>query len=196
MCRLNYPLHNGALESRIVPEYQSLTDDEILHLAEQREQLTEDARLVLEGELQRRRLSSSDVDSYKTERVALENAYELKRLTRFYIRNVGLGKKFLGKTNRHRDPSGDFEQYDSTLWFVALWFPIFPIATYTVRRNLERWWGGVSASKERPLERHPRNWEQILLTWTKAVLVLWAIVLLLRHPWWLAYVLRKLRGAS
>ena len=159
-----------------MPEYQHLTDDEILHLAENRDQLTEDARLVLDGELHRRKLSSSDIDSYRTERVAAEEAEKLKRLTRFYIHRVGLGKKFLGKTNRRRDPSGDFEHYDTTLWFVALWFPIFPIATYTIRRDLERWWGGVSASDEIPLERHPRNWEQILLTWIKTVLLLFALI--------------------
>jgi hypothetical protein len=46
-----------------VADYQNLTDDEILHLAEDREHLTEDARLVLDGELQRRGLSPSDIDS-------------------------------------------------------------------------------------------------------------------------------------
>lgn len=174
-----------------MPEYQDLTDDEILHLAEEREQLTEDARQLLDYELERRKLSSSEINSYVVERLAFEHSEKMKRAVPSYIGDVGRGKKFLGKTNRHRDPSGDFEQYDTTLWFVALWFPVFPIATYTVRRVLERWWGGVSASKERPRERHPRNWEQIVLTWTKAMVVLWAIVLLLRHPWWLAYVLKK-----
>jgi hypothetical protein len=53
-----------------VADYQNLTDDEILHLAEDREHLTEDARLVLDGELQRRGLSPSDIDSYRADRVA------------------------------------------------------------------------------------------------------------------------------
>lgn len=108
-----------------------------------------------------------------------------------YIPNLGLGTKFLGKTNRRRDTSGSFEQYDSTLWFVVLWFPIFPIATFTVKRDLERWMGFTASSDEVAIERQPRNWEQILLTWVKAALFVLAICFLflslLRHPEWLKH---------
>jgi hypothetical protein len=48
------------------------------------------------------------------------------------------------------------------------------------------------ASNEIAIERHPRNWEQILLTWGKAALVVLALrltfLLLLRHPEWLRRV--------
>ena len=110
-------------------EYQHLTVDELLHLAEKREQLTDEARLALDSELSRRGLSPSDTDAYRIEREAADNAEKMKRVVRFYIPNVGLGKKFLGKADRLRDPSGLFEQYDGTLWFVILWFPVFAIAT-------------------------------------------------------------------
>ena len=173
-------------------EYQHLTEDELLHLAKEREQLTDDARLALDTELSRRSLWPSDVEAYRVERETADETEKLKRVARFYIHRVGLGKKFLGKAKRHRDPSGLFERYNATLWFVILWVPIFPIATYTVRRDLERWWGGVSASDEIALERHPRNWEQILLTWVKAASVLLALrlifLLLLRHPQWLKHL--------
>jgi hypothetical protein len=158
-----------------VPDYQHLTDDELLHLAEDRDELTDDARFTLDAELSQRRLSSSDIDSYRTERLAVENAEKLKHAPRPLIPDVGLGKKFYGKTNRRRDPEGNFEQYAATLWFIVFWFPVFPIATYTVRREFERWWGGVSASEEIPIERHPRNWGQILLTWVKATALLFAL---------------------
>jgi len=103
-----------------------------------------------------------------------------------------LGKKFFGKTNRHGNPETLFEQYDTTLWFVVLWFPFFPIATYTVRTDLERWLGMLVDSDPVAIERHARNWEQILLTWVKAVLVVLALrltfLLLLRHPEWLRHL--------
>jgi len=51
-----------------MPGYQGLTDDELLHLGEESDQLTEEARLELEAELSRRKLSSRDVDSYRLER--------------------------------------------------------------------------------------------------------------------------------
>lgn len=146
-----------------MPEYQNLTQGELLHLAEEREQLTDEARLALDGELSRRKLSSSDIDSFRLQREAADKADRLKRAAPSYIHSVGLGKKFFGKTNRHRDTERRFEQYDTTLWFVVLWFPVFPIAAYTVRRDLERWLGMLVASDPVAVERHPRNWEQILL---------------------------------
>jgi len=170
-------------------EYQNLKADELLHLAEEREQLTDEARLSLDAELSRRGLSPSDIESYRLQCAAADKAYKLSRAAPQYISHVGLGRKFLGKSNRRRDPSGLTEQYDTTLWFVVLWFPVFPIATFTVRRELERWLGMQVASDAVAVERHPRSWEQILLTWVKAATVLLALrlafPLLLHHPAWL-----------
>lgn len=103
-----------------------------------------------------------------------------------------MGKKFFGKTNRKLDQDSRFESYDSTLWFVALWFPIFPIATYTVRRHSGKWLRFTFAPGPLAIERHARNWEQIFSTWIKAVLVLWAIILVVRHAEWLAYLLKRI----
>jgi hypothetical protein len=175
-----------------MPDYHQLTADELLQLAEEREQLTQEARLALDGELNRRKLSPSDIDSYRVQREEGDKADLLKRAVPRSVPRVGLGKKFLGKTNRRREASGLSEEYETTLWFVVLWFPIFPIATFTVKRELERWLGLTVASSEVAIQRHPRNWEQILLTWVKAALVVLALrftfQLLLRHPEWLRHV--------
>jgi hypothetical protein len=173
-------------------EYQYLTVDELLNLVADREQLTEEARVALDSELIRRRLFPSDIAAYRLQRADADNADKLKRATPDLILSGGFGKKFLGKANRHRDPSGLFEQYDATLWFVVLWFPVFPIASYTVRREFERWLGMVVPSEAVALERHPRNWEQILLTWVKAAFLLLALrlafLLLVRHPDWSRHI--------
>src|SRR5580698_7533251 len=97
-------------------EYQRLTDDELLHLGEQKDQLTEEARVGLEGELSRRKLSSSDIGSYRVLREAAEKTDQLKRAAPWYA--YGVGQRFFGKANRQRDANGAFEQYDATLWFV------------------------------------------------------------------------------
>jgi hypothetical protein len=175
-------------------EYQHLTEDELLNLAEERDQLTDEARLTLDTELARRKLSIADIESYRLQRNTDDKEDKLRRPQ--YIPRWGLGKKFLGKTNHHRDASEHFEVYDSTLWFVVLWFPVFPIATYSVRRDLERWWGGISASNEIPIERHPRNWEQIFLTWIKTMLVLWVVILLFNHPEWLRHLAKAIPRIS
>lgn len=175
-----------------MPRYQGLTDDELLHLGEESDQLTEEARLELEAELSRRKLSSRDVDSYRLEREVAEKSDELKRATPKFVHHGGVGQMFFGKGNRRRDPSGLFEQYDATLWFVVFWFPVFQIATYTVRRDFSRRLGISWAGNEVASERHPRNWEQILLTWVKAgafvVILRLAFLLVVRHPGWLRHL--------
>lgn len=176
-------------------EYQHLTADELLHLAEERETLTDEARVSLEAELSRRRLNPSDIESHRVQNLVADNLDQLNRTAPQLIFHAGFGKKFMGKSNRRRDPSGLFEQYETTLWFVVLWFPVFPIATFTVRRELERWLGMLVASDAVAVERHPRNWEQILLTWVKATAVLLALrlafLLLLHHPEWLKRIFSK-----
>jgi hypothetical protein len=175
-------------------QYEHLTEDELLHVANEREQLTDEARLALDSELRRRNLSTPEINSYKQKCADDNKADELRRARRQVIHNGGLGKKFLGTTNCRRDPSGLFELCESTLWFVVLWFPVYPIATYTVRRDLERWMGKVFASSEIALERHPRNWEMILFTWVKASVFVLALrllfLILLHHPEWLRRLLK------
>jgi hypothetical protein len=180
MCPLNWAM----------PEYQRLTDDELLHLGEQKDQLTEEGRVGLEGELSRRKLSSSDIGSYRVLREAADKADQLKRAAPRYA--YGVGQRFFGKANRQRDANGAFEQYDATLWFVIFWLPVFPIATFTVRRDLERWLGFSWAGSEVAIERRPRNWEQILLTWVKAAACVFVLrlvfLLVVRHPDWLRHI--------
>jgi len=148
-----------------VPEYQHLTNDEFLQIAEEQDRLTDEDGWRSTFELSRRRLSSADVRTYRRGRKAAEHAEDLPRARSQYISfKAGLGKKFFAKSNRRRDPDGQFEQYDSTLWFVVLWFPVFPIATYTVRRTFKRWLRIDWAGDEVASKRHPRDWRQILLT--------------------------------
>ena len=109
------------------------------------------------------------------------------------IPNLGLGKKLLGKTNCRRDPSDLFELYESTLWFVILWFPVYRFVKYTVRRDLERWLDMVFTFNEIALDRHPRNWVMILLTLVKASAFVLALrlmfLLVLHYPEWLKRLL-------
>jgi hypothetical protein len=101
--------------------YQHLTEDELFELADEKEQLTDEARIALESELSRRNLSTAEVNAYKRQRADDNKADKLRRARRQVIPNLGLGKRFLGKrflgkTNCRRDPSDLFELYESTLW--------------------------------------------------------------------------------
>jgi hypothetical protein len=181
----------------LIPEYQYLTTDEVLRIASQKEQLTDEARMTLETELARRKLSDEEVQSYKVEYLAAERVEKARSANRIFgpswSSHRGIGFKFLGKSNGRRDPSGRFEEYESTQWFIIFSFPVFPVATFTVRRVLSRRLGIVFKSEPHTIQRHPRNWEQILATWIKAVLILWAILLMLRHPEWLIYLFQRVK---
>jgi hypothetical protein len=184
----------------LIPEYQYLTTDEILRIASQKEQLTDEARMALETELTRRKLSDGEVQSYKEEYLAAERVEKVRAANRItgssWFSQRGVGFKFLGKSNGRRDPSGRVEEYESTQWFIIFWFPVYPVATFTVRRTLSRWLGIVPKSQPHTIQRHPRNWEQILTTWIKAALILWAILLLLRHPEWLVHLFKRVKEPS
>lgn len=146
-------------------QYHHLTDDELLHIAEDRAHLTDEARIALDSELSQSKLRSSYIHTYRVLREEAENADELERARPTYSFRSGLAKRFMGKANRRRDPGGSFEEYESTLWFAILFFPVFPIGTFTVRREFERWLGISWPGSEVAIERHPRDWNQILITW-------------------------------
>jgi len=141
-----------------MPEYQSLTDDEVLQIATEREQLTDDARSMLDSELALRKLSIKDVQSQK---IAYERAEKLERarlghkiLSQRTFSRRGFGINFFGKTNVRRDPAGHFEEYDATQWVVILWIPVFPVATCTVHRTRSRWLGLTFKSAPQIIARH------------------------------------------
>jgi hypothetical protein len=60
-------------------EYQLLTDDELLHLAEERNQRSDNARVSLDAVIRRRRLSPSDIDSYKLQSAEADTADKLRQ---------------------------------------------------------------------------------------------------------------------
>lgn len=165
-----------------MPEYHNLTEDELLHIAGERDQLTADARSQLDAELVRRRISEAEILSYGVEFKAADEA-ERARAKRMIsgssFDRSGIGTRFFGKSNLQRDPSGSFEEYDSTKWFVFLWFPVFPIGTFRVRRTISYLLGIPFKSYPEALERHTRDWEQILWTWIIAMSLLFAFIVVI-----------------
>jgi hypothetical protein len=146
-----------------------------MRLALERDQLTEEAQLALEVEICTRRISPIDLASFRTESLATQAEQD---------RNVGpittsahIGKRFFGRKNLSHDPRLRTEEFDTTLWFFALWFPIFPVGSYRIRRLYHRRFHFCQSDVFHVLKKYEaRDWEQILSTWIKAMLV----VLLLR----------------
>jgi hypothetical protein len=163
-----------------MPDYAQLTDDEITHLAEERSELTEEARQQLDSELRRRNITANDVAAYSAESQRLSEAPDSKLFTeRVYYH--GIGKKLFGMTNRSRAPDSDFEEFETTLWVVIFWLPVIPLSGYRVRRDVRRRWKYLFARRIWTVRKLPRNWEQILLTWIKAAALLLVAILIIRN---------------
>jgi hypothetical protein len=79
-----------------MPDYQYLTQDELLNLTQQRNQLTDEARLELDLELSKRGIGATEIVRYSRESLAQQKANErrIRRSSNFYeTRN----KRFIGK---------------------------------------------------------------------------------------------------
>ena len=162
-----------------MPQYEQLTDDEIVNLASQREFLTPEALPALDAELRRRNITPEALQSYQEDNDRIRKAEELR------IAKVGLyrgtGRKLFGKAHLSYDALSGYEEYDTTLWFVLLWFPLIPMARYTIkRRHRENWWEQIfSGGDFAVLRRLPLDWGQILATWAKAIAVVVALLVLI-----------------
>ena len=148
-----------------VEVYQRLSDDEILQLAADRENLLEEARQVLDGELRRRGLTASSITDYQADVEQAEMRQQLGNLP--FIFPYGLGKRLFGKRARVVNAGSKWEEFDTTLWMVIFWVPIVPIATYRVRRPLRKTLisNPLASYKFIAVSRRERDWRLILQTW-------------------------------
>ena len=162
-----------------LPDYHLLTDDELQALVGDRENLTEEAKQVLEAELKARNIHSADIARYKAETEKFRKADELDVGSLNTFR--GTGRKFYGKVNYKRDPISNDAEYDTTLWFALGYFPVFPIGSYRVREdNSGHWlWRFLRSTTPSVIQRNPLDWNQIVFTWIKAILTVLGLLALI-----------------
>jgi hypothetical protein len=80
-----------------MPEYQDLTEEELLHLAGERQQLTDEARFRLDAELSRRGISRKQIEAYESESRTLRE--EEQRDVGNVTTSGRIGKHFYGRSN-------------------------------------------------------------------------------------------------
>ena len=84
----------------------------------------------------------------------------------------GIGKKFYGKSNYAHDSQYQIEEFDTTFWFVLLYFPLIPLRSYRIRRKYRSPWNIFGSKTYQMVQRVPRKWGQIFFTWIKAIVIL------------------------
>lgn len=87
----------------------------------------------------------------------------------------GIGKKFYGKSNYAHDSQYQIEEFDTTFWFVLLYFPLIPLRSYRIRRKYRSRWNIFGSKTYQMVHRIPRKWGQIFFTWIKAIVILLAL---------------------
>lgn len=150
-----------------LPQYAIRSDDELMRLALDSRSLTEEARGVLTEELRKRKLDTPDqlnrfVDGEKHHKHLLD--IDIGDLV--LIVPHGVGRRAYGQTNA--EIIGTREEYDSTVFAVAFYFPLIPMGTYRFSRE-------QNSKLFQVLEKKPLNWTQIMLVWLKAIAILIAI---------------------
>ena len=159
-------------------EYQSKTDDELLRLALDSEQLTPEAGAALNDELARRR-----IDKHEQLEAFIQQEEERKEEQRrnsgnlFILHPYGVGRDRFGKAGCIYSPETGKERFKTTVFVVLLWLPLIPTGTFIVEKKRAFFSRQVTV-----LQRLPLDWEQVLKVWVVAsailLAVIWAVKLL------------------
>lgn len=95
----------------------------------------------------------------------------------------GIGTKHYGKENYVEFSDADDEEFDTTLWFVLFWIPIFPIKSYRIRQKSASYRYKLFPERDELgqsvltthfyiISEYKRNWKQIFKTYVSAFLIL------------------------
>jgi hypothetical protein len=148
-------------------QYEENSDEELLRLSLQPDDLVPDARIALRAELARRGIAGD-------ERLAEFRRQESKReaeLARnpgsLFVIHPGMGRARFGRAGLVRD--GDTERFRTTVFVILFWLPLFPTGTFLVERK-----GG--SGELRFIERLPLDWEQVLSVWVVASAALLGLI--------------------
>ena len=149
--------------------YENLTDEELLRIAADREELVEEAAAALEVELQKRGLRQGQAQKFKRNLQRIEARDTVGRLG---IGVRGIGKQFLGASNYVADNVNQFEEFDSTLWGFVLYLPVLPISTVRIRRRLrgKSFFWSLGATDFTTMELKGLDFGQVALTYVGAAI--------------------------
>lgn len=161
-------------------EFRGKTDDELLRLALEPEQLTPEANALLNDELARRRINKPErLNAFRDEEEQREQEERQKSGRLLVLHPYGIGRERFGKSERTYNPETRMERFKTTVFVVLFWLPLIPTGTFLVERKRR-----FLSNQITVLERLPLDWEQVLKVWVVAsailVVVIWVFKLLPR----------------
>jgi hypothetical protein len=153
-------------------EYQSKTDEELLRLAAQTDQLIAEADIALRNELAKRRIDGKDrLEAFRKQEQQNRIEAEKNPGKLFLIHPYGIGRKRFGKAECVYDSQTKTERFKTTIFVVLFWLPLIPTGTYLVARRRE-----FLSNQITVLEKLSLDWEQILKVWVVAAGIVFALL--------------------
>jgi hypothetical protein len=153
-------------------QYGSRTDEELLRLALDPEQLTPEANAVLNDELARRRINNAEQLLTFREQEEQPNEEQSRNTGKlFVIHPYGIGRKRFGKGGCIYSPETGMERFKTTVFVVLFWFPLIPTGTFLVERERR-----FLPNQMIVLEKLDLDWEQVLKVWVVASATLLALI--------------------
>jgi len=164
----------------LAEEYRSKTDEELLLLALDPEQLTPEANAVLNDELARRRINDTErLKAFRDEEKEHKEEQSTNPGKLFVLHPYGIGRKRFGKAERIYNPETGMERFKTTVFVVLFWLPLIPTGTFVVERKR-----AFLSNQMTVLEKLPLDWEQVLKVWVVAsatlLVLIWVFKLLPR----------------
>jgi hypothetical protein len=156
--------------------YRGKTDEELLRLSLDAEQMTTEANAALDGELARRQINNPvRLRAFREEEDKRKEEQNRDPGSMFIVHVYGIGRKRFGKAERIYNPETGMERFKTTVFLVLFWLPLVPTGTFLVERKRE-----FLSHQMTVLERVPLDWEQVLKVWVVASATLLAAIWVFR----------------
>ena len=170
-------IHSAMQIDDLARWYEGRTDDDLLRLELDSEQLEPEANIALKNELAKRGIGSERLHEFRI--LEQHRRDELRRDPGrlFLLSRVGVGRLRFGKADYFYSAESKMERFRTTVFVVLFWLPLIPTGTYLIERRRK-----FLTNQFRVLARLPLDWGQIARVWMVAVLLvatLTAIVVLL-----------------
>ncbi len=156
----------------IAQQYGGMSDEELLRLALNPEQLTPEANTVLKDVLTRRRINTAErlqTFRHQEDERKQEQGRETGKL--FLLHPWGIGRARFGKADSTYDSQTQVERFKTTVFVLILWLHLIPTGTFLVERKRS-----FLSNDMRVLNRLPLDWEQVMTVWVVAAGSLLALV--------------------
>jgi hypothetical protein len=121
----------------LAQEYESKSDEELLRLAVQVEELTPEAATALNGELAKRQISAENLKTFRQQEQERKAQLEKNPGSLFFLHPSGIGRKRFGRAECAYDAETRIERFKTTVFIVLFWIPLIPTGTYRVERKRE-----------------------------------------------------------